>query len=155
MARIRPDLAQRNRDNAKHGLTNTPTFTSWLQMRNRCQKPDNKDYHNYGARGITVCDKWQEFLGFIGDMGMRPKGYTLGRIDNDGNYEPGNCRWETPRQQLRNTRVNVVVTFNGKSQCVAAWAEEVGLERKTLEYRIRIGWDASRALTTPSLIKRK
>lgn len=151
----RPDVAAKNRANAKHGLCDTPTYRSWQQMRKRCQNPDDKDYHNYGERGITVCDKWQEFLGFIGDMGMRPKGYTLGRIDNDGNYEPGNCRWETPVQQGRNKRVNVLVSFNGKSQCVAEWAEEVGLERKTLEYRIRIGWDASRALTTLSLIKRK
>ncbi len=151
-----PEFAERMRiASATHGMSGTPAWHSWQAMRSRCLNPTDKDYRNYGARGITVCDIWSDFSVFLRDMGERPAGTTIDRIDVNGNYEPGNCRWATPAQQGRNTRVNVQVTFNGKTQCVAEWAEEVGLERKTLEYRIRIGWTPERALTTPSLIKRK
>ena len=105
------------------------------------------------AGGIGA--RWASLASFIEDMGARPVGTTLDRINNDGNYEPGNCRWATPREQGRNTRHNVLVTYQGRTQCVTAWAEEVGLETKTLQYRIRAGWPADRALTTPSLINRK
>lgn len=155
MARVRPDLAERNRQRAKHGMTGTFTFKTWDSMRQRCRNPDNKDFANYGGRGISVCDRWNEFQTFLADMGERPSGMTLDRIDVNGNYEPSNCRWATPKAQSRNKRNNVVVEFDGQQMTVAEWAEKTGIERKTLEYRIRAGWRPERALTTPSLINRK
>jgi hypothetical protein len=86
----------------KHGLTETVEWKTWARIRRRCNSPK---YHNYprdGARGIKVCDRWDDFANFLSDMGPRPEGMTLDRIDNDGNYEPANCRWATPTQQSRN-----------------------------------------------------
>lgn len=151
----RPDLSARNQMSAKHGMLETPTYRSWKSMNARCNCQSNKDFHKYGGRGISVCDRWKDFKSFYEDMGDRPDGMTIDRIDVNGNYEPSNCRWASPKTQGRNTRSNVIIEFNGKAQCIADWAEEVGIERKTLEYRMRSGWEASRALTTPSLIKRK
>jgi hypothetical protein len=124
-------------------------------MRQRCENPNRKDFRNYGARGITVCERWREFANFLADMGQRPEGMTLERKNSNAGYGPDNCVWATPRQQARNKRGNVIVTHAGVSATVAEWAERTGLERKTLEYRIRAGWPAERALTTPSLINRK
>lgn len=82
------------------------TYYSWAAMKARCQNPNNSRFHYYGGRGIRVCERWQSFANFFEDMGRRPEGQTLGRIDNDGHYEPGNCRWETAAQQVRNVRRN-------------------------------------------------
>ncbi len=81
--------------NGKQSLT----YQSWRHMKTRCQNPNCPDYKNYGGRGITVCERWMDFANFLEDMGERPENTTLDRINNDGNYEPGNCRWTTPREQ--------------------------------------------------------
>lgn len=154
--RKRPDLAERNRLSATHGKTGTKTYDTWRSIKQRCCNPSSKDWPNYGARGITICDDWADsFLNFVKDMGERPQGMTIDRIDVNKGYSKDNCRWATPEVQSNNRRTCVYVEFNGKSQSVADWAKEVGIERKTLEYRIRTGWDVEKALTTPSLIKRK
>lgn len=140
---------------AKHSMTGSPEYRSWQSMRQRCNDPECKDYRNYGARGIKVCDRWEDFAAFYADMGDRPIGTTLDRIDNSGNYEPSNCRWADQKTQSNNRRANVVLTYDGKSLTVAQWSEIVGVERKTIEYRIRSGWATERALTTPSLTNRK
>ena len=131
------------------------THAIWRGMLARCRNPKAKDFPRYGARGISVCDRWLSFDAFLADMGERPAGLTLERRDSTGNYCPENCCWATLKEQARNRRSNVQVTYCGHTATVAEWAERTGLERKTLEYRIRTGWSPDRALTTPSLIIRK
>lgn len=101
-------IAQRNRDNALHGKTGCPTYISWFNMRQRCLYKKDKNYHLYGGRGVTVCDRWSDFRNFLADMGERPNGKTIDRIDPYGNYEPSNCRWATVKEQAANKRVRNV-----------------------------------------------
>ena len=82
----------------------TRSYRSWKAMRTRCTNPNHKYYYNYGGRGIKICDRWDSFENFFADMGERPEGMTMDRIDNDGNYEPSNCCWSTPKQQRKNQR---------------------------------------------------
>lgn len=120
-------------------------------MKARCQNPNDPNYASYGGRGITVCEAWQTFEAFAQDMGERPPGMTLGRIDNNGSYTPENCQWETHTQQMRNRRGNVSLTFRGDTRTLAEWAERQGLDPAALHWRIRAAkWSVERALTTPS-----
>jgi hypothetical protein len=130
----------------------SPTYQSWQAMKSRCCCLGDHAYSQYGGRGIKVCEKWMRFEGFLADMGQRPDGHSLDRIDNDGDYEPSNCRWATRSQQQRNTRGNRLLTFRGETMCVAAWAERIGLNESTLWCRItRSGWSVEDALTRPTL----
>jgi len=153
----RPDLAQRNKDNAKHAMSGGYTYSSWIAMKARCHDPKDKDYPRWGGRGIVVCEAWRNsFVEFYKDMGERPKDHTIDRIDNNGNYEPGNCRWAVQKVQSNNTRKNYYVEYQGKTQTAKQWAEELGIvEYKTMLYRLRSGWDVHLAMTTPSTIRRK
>ena len=134
-----------------HGQYGTPTYNVWRTMRQRCLNPRCNVYEYYGGRGITVCKRWDSFAAFLEDMGECPKGLTLDRYpDKDGHYEPGNCRWATRTEQARNTRRNRMVTLNGKTMCLAAWAEEYGLSARIVCTRIYTQkWSIERALTTP------
>lgn len=132
-----------------HGMSRTHVNSVWRMMLDRCKNPNNRAYANYGGRGIQVCDRWNDFVTFYTDMGHRPDGYQIDRIDNDGNYEPGNCRWSTPKQQQNNKRDTRILEFNGKIQSLGYWSEETGIKWETLRSRLRYGWDAERTLTTP------
>jgi hypothetical protein len=127
-------------------------YNSWTNMRARCQNRDDKRYRDYGARGIVVCERWDGvggFENFLADMGEPPTNMSLERIDNQGNYEPSNCRWASRKDQQRNNRRNVLVTWLGKTQCLSAWAEELGIPRTALEHRFKRGWTIERMLTLP------
>src|SRR3990167_5491458 len=120
--------------NLIHGMTGTREHSTWLAMLARCANPNAPNYHLYGGRGITICDRWRNsFEAFYDDMGARPAGQTLDRINNDGDYEPGNCRWATAKEQGRNRRSNRMLTFRGRTQCVAAWADEMGINMWSLQ----------------------
>jgi len=121
-------------------------------MIQRCENPNTHNYKDYGGRGITVCDEWHNPVVFI-DWALAngwEEGLTLDRIDNDGNYEPSNCRWATRKEQQRNRRNNHLITFDGKTQTVVQWAEEVNISPQTLYSRIsKYHWPIERALVEP------
>lgn len=136
-----------------HGRVYSGEYGSWDKMIQRCRNPNTVSFHRYGGRGIKVCERWRLFENFLADMGERPAGMSLDRIDNDGHYEPGNCRWATRTEQSRNMSRNRLLTFNGETMPVSAWAEKLRLPRKVLEGRLRNGWSIDRALTTPQMIR--
>lgn len=133
----------------------TPEYISWASMRQRCNDQNHRWYKRYGGRGIRVCDRWSSFAAFLADMGARPSGCRLERIDNDGNYEPGNCRWASHLEQMRNTSCNVRVSVGGEEMIAADWAEAKGMKRGTLGYRLRSGWDPRKAVEAPVLDSRR
>src|ERR1051325_1987407 len=117
------------------------TYTSWQILIQRCQNPKNPAYPNYGGAGITVCERWQVFENFLADMGERASElYSIDRIDNSGNYEPGNCRWATKKQQQRNRQGNHFITAFGETCTIAEWAERSQLAFSTISNRLRTGW---------------
>jgi len=130
-----------------HGMTGTATYRTWNSMMMRCASKNNKDY---GGRGIRVSESWMRFEGFYADMGARPDGTTLERIDNYGNYSKENCVWATRTEQQRNTRFNRLITINGHTKCVSEWAEIYGLNTYTCFSRLARGWDEEKAVTTPA-----
>jgi hypothetical protein len=136
--------------NKTHGLSGTPVYLAWCAMRNRCDRAKDKSYAYYGGRGIKVSDRWQSFENFIADMGERPEGMTIERVDSNGNYEPGNCRWASRTEQAHNKRNNVHLTANGKTQTMMEWAHELGVSHTAIVYRLKAGWPVERALTEPA-----
>lgn len=115
-----------------------PLYRTWYGMLQRCYKPNVRGFNHYGGRGITVCERWRKsFVAFAQDMGERPDGYSLDRINNDGNYEPGNCRWATQKMQCRNMRTTGKVTIEGITYIVAHLAEMSGLKTDTIVKRAK------------------
>ena len=140
----------------KHGHAQkgneSPEYRAWLGMIDRCERKSHCDYHNYGGRGIKVCQRWREnFAAFLTDMGPKPAwAHSIDRRENNGDYEPGNCRWATQKEQARNTRTNRLLTFDNETKPLVEWAEVKGLPMKLLHQRLSRGWDLRRALTTPN-----
>lgn len=130
----------------KHG----PTLQTWRAMLRRCQNENAVGYANYGGRGITVCARWQRFDLFLADMGPRPNGTSIDRIDNNGHYEPGNCRWATDTQQARNKRSNVLYEYEGEPLCVVEIAERSSTRPALLKSRLRNDWSLDRAVSEPA-----
>lgn len=135
-----------------HGHTagkQSPTYKIWHNMKDRCLNSNNTFFHCYGGRGITVCERWMRFENFLADMGERPEGLSIGRIDNNGNYEPGNCRWETAEQQSNNTRRTVYLTAFGQTLTLTEWSKRLNLDRNMVRSRLMYGWTHEDALTKP------
>jgi hypothetical protein len=130
----------------------TLTYGVWYAMRQRCINPKYSNYRHYGARGITVCTRWDEsFSAFIEDMGLQPPGLQIDRIDNAGNYEPGNCRWTTPAENNRNHGRNRNYTLHGETKCLTDWAAQAGMSYQALQNRLTLGWNFEEAINTPIL----
>lgn len=127
----------------------TPTYRTWMSMNARCNCKTNDRYLSYGGRGITVCERWKSFEAFLEDMGARPKGTTIERLDNSLGYSKENCRWATVKQQQNNTRRNRIIEFNGVVKNLTQWATEIGIRGNVLATRLNRGWSIERAFTTP------
>lgn len=145
--------------NAKttHGMSYESIYGTWHGIKSRCLYSGNVHFGKYGGRGITVYEEWahsfEKFFEYVSALPYYGEpGRSLDRIDNDGNYEPGNLRWATAQEQQRNTRHNRNLTFMGKTQCVAAWAEDLQIRKDTLWSRVQRGWTIERALTTPTKV---
>jgi hypothetical protein len=139
----------KNEGNLIHGWSATATYRVWNGMTQRCCNINAKVYPHYGGRGIKVCDEWMTFLGFLNDMGPRPEGLELDRINNAGNYELSNCRWATREQQLENRRTTIFVVYREKKMSLAAACRMAGVNRHAVYLRITRGWEAQRAIEAP------
>ena len=136
-----------------HHLTNTRIYKIWIDIKKRCYNNKYTRYIDYGGRGISVCDEWKNDFQNFYDWAMQ-NGYSdelsIDRINNDGNYEPNNCRWTDKKTQNNNTRRNHYITYNGKTLTMSQWAELLNIEYCTLKSRIKRGWNIEKALTTPT-----
>jgi hypothetical protein len=132
--------------NLKHGMHTSRTYTSWSKMKSRCLNPNDDNYYLYGGRGIFICEKWLSFEGFLADMGERPEGMTLDRIDSDKEYSLENCRWSTPLEQTLNRGVTVKLTYKGETYLLVNWCNRLHLDRKLMYSRIiENRWSVERA----------
>lgn len=132
-----------------HGLKNDKLYNRWYQIKRRCCNKNNFAYKNYGGRGIIMCDEWRNDFKAFHSWAMNngyKKGLTIDRINNDGNYEPSNCRWATMKEQARNRRNNNLVVYKGKLKCLSELAEIVGIKRSTISWRINSGLGIEKAL---------
>ena len=135
----------------KHGMWHSPENNAWYSMKDRCYNEKHKHFKDYGGRGIAICDRWRySFENFFKDMGPRPSAkHSIDRIDNDGNYESGNCKWATQTEQTNNTRRNLFLVFDGHRLTSAQWAARLGIKPSTLRNRVNYrGWSVEKALTT-------
>lgn len=133
----------------KHGMSSSSVYKVWAGMKDRCLNKKNKFYCHYGERGIKVCTRWLVFENFIADMGPRKRGLTIERINNEGDYEPSNCRWVTRKVQQRNRRCSINLTVGGRTACISQWADERCMNRNTIVGRLKAGWTHEKAVMTP------
>jgi len=130
----------------KHGYYGTPTYSSWTSMKSRCVNKKMSNYKYYGGKNIRVCDRWGTFENFLADMGERPLGMTLDRINSSLGYTPENCRWADIRTQNRNRDGARFVIYRGQRKHINEWSDEIGISAPTLRWRIR-HWGMERAFT--------
>lgn len=141
----------------RHRMHNSPEYFSWSSMKTRCLNPNCNAYKNYGGRGITICEQWiNSFSAFLADMGPRPEGFSLDRVDSNGNYEPGNCRWASRKQQNRNTSRSIKATVNGETRSLRDIADQAGVSPGLLYSRFsqhpeKVDQIASMALENPKV----
>lgn len=138
-----------------HGMSGTKTYHTWLAMKARCGNPNNMHYRYYGGRGIKVCDRWKDFKKFYSDMGTRPKGCTIERMDSDGNYTPENCVWASRKDQIRNRGNTVTCKYLGVERSLAEWCEIFGAKYKLVHQRMKRGISFEEAITRPSQLSRE
>lgn len=142
----------------KHGHTakgkKSGAWLSWKAMRNRCLHPGVANYPQYGGRGIRICDRWLEFKNFYSDMGDRPPGFSLDRIDVNGDYSAANCRWADNKTQSRNRRNSRLLTYKDQTRTMTEWSEILGLKSKTMFMRRAAGWTDEEILSTPHRSKK-
>lgn len=136
----------------KHGMRNTRLYLCWRNMKSRCYNPNSTEFYLYGGRGVVVCEEWHSFETFY--KWAMANGYrddlTIDRIDNDGNYEPGNCRWSTPQEQALNRSTKVMITYNGVTKHISEWDKDIGATKSgRVRARLNAGWDIEKAVTTP------
>ena len=134
------------REHGHAGSVVSSTYQIWRAMKNRCDNPNDKNYKNYGGRGITYCNEWVNFIPFLTDMGEHPTNLSLERIDNNLGYSKDNCKWATNYEQARNRRNNVMVEIDTMQKCVTDWAIYLGIRPNTVICRLSRGWSIDRAL---------
>lgn len=139
--------------NTTHNKSKTITYKSWKGLFKRCNNQNDKNHHNYGGRGISVCARWSKYENFYADMGEKPSNkHSIDRIDNNGNYSPENCRWALKKIQANNTRANVLITHNGLTLTVSEWADRSLVSYNTFWQRLyTLKWDIEKALNTPKM----
>lgn len=130
--------------NHKHGMTGTGVYSSWAAMKARCR--DEKRARYYKEKGVSICERWLDFKNFYADMGARPAGHTLDRIDNSKGYEPSNCRWADRRLQIENRSNTVWLELDGERRSQAEWSRHTGLQLSTIEQRLKSGWPIEHVL---------
>lgn len=131
-------------------LSYHPLYRTWSSMKSRCLNPNHKDYDHYGGKGVTICERWFRFKNFLEDMGPKPSPkHTLDRIDSNGCYEPSNCRWASTVVQAQNTSRVKKIEINGEVKCFAEWCRQFQINKHTARQRMRVGWTAEAAITTP------
>ena len=139
----------------KHGLAGTSTYSTWKAMRARCNNSRHKNYADYGGRGISVCERWNDFALFLADMGEKPAGMSIDRIDPSRGYAPDNCRWATQAQQMSNMRRNKIVSLGSESLTVSEWARRLKISASVIYHRLAAGWSDADALSIPVKGSRK
>lgn len=147
-------LRKENNHGTTHGQHKSRVYSIWAGIKDRCNNPNAKSYHNYGGRGIKMCQEWNEsFEAFRGHVNALPghdnPKLSLDRTNNDGDYTPGNVRWATMAQQRRNSRQNHMITYQGKTQCLMDWSIELNMSYALLQQRLNYGWSMEEAATTP------
>lgn len=151
---LRKDVSRKTQ--TKHGHRYSRLYVIWNNMKKRCYNPKNKSFKDYGGRGIEVCDEWKTDFSVFYTWAIN-NGYndtlTIDRINNDGNYEPNNCRWATKLEQNKNTRHNRLITLDGITKCISDWAKEYKLNYNTLIDRLNRGWSEEKAIKTPNFNK--
>ncbi len=143
--------ANARRASTTHGMHGSPTYDTWQSILARCNKSSHKSFQYYGGKGVKVCDEWRRFENFLRDMGVRPIGTTIDRINSDGNYEPGNCQWATPKDQANNRSNNRWHSYLGETKTTAQWAEDArcAVNGPTFCKRIDSGWPIEYAISAP------